>query len=100
MLQQGIQGNHWVEITYINSKGKKSYFTIGIKDIDTKTKQVVCDIFNLDYMTYGGECLKNPKPLNLEGICYAKVMEQSYYPTPKALTCKINDDNLLPPLSS
>ncbi|MCQ3035549.1 MAG: hypothetical protein MJ248_04990, partial [Bacilli bacterium] len=92
ILYQGIQGNHWVEITYNNSKGKQSFFTIGIKDIDVKNKKIICDIFNLDYETYGGECMKFPSPLLLESITKARVMEQSYYPTPKSLSTKLNND--------
>ena len=88
-IYQAILDNHWLDIRYKNKKDEESHFFIGINDIDTEEDKLYCEIFNC---FKDNECLGSPNPIRISGILFAKVLEQSYYPTPKTLMSRIDYD--------
>ena len=89
---QAIIGNHWLEIKYKNLKGEDSNFYIGINDIEVEDDRLYCEIFNC---FKSNECIKDPFPIFTSKIYFAKVLEQSYYPTPKPLISRLDYDKKL-----
>lgn len=96
-IYQAISENHWLDIRYKNAKDEETHFFVGINDIDVAEDKLYCEIFNC---FKDNECLGNPRPITISNIIYAKVLEQSYYPTPKPLLSRIDyDKDLLELLS-
>ena len=91
-IYQAIIGNHWLEIKYKNYKEDDTAFYIGINDIDVGEDKLYCEVFNC---FKSNQCIKDPFPLTLSNIYYAKVLEQSYYPTPKPLISRLDFDKEL-----
>ena len=91
-IYQAILENHWLDIRYKNKKDEESHFFIGINDIDIEEDKLYCEIFNC---FKDNECLSNPNPIRISGIFFAKVLDQSYFPTPKTLLSRIDYDQEL-----
>ena len=91
-LYQAILDNHWVDIKYKNQKKEDTHFYAGVNDIDVDEGKLYCDIFNA-YKSH--ECLSEVVPISLENIYYARVIDQSYYPTPKPLLSRLDYDKEL-----
>lgn len=88
-LYQAILDNHWVDIKYKNQKKEDTHFYAGISDIDVDEGKLYCDIFNA-YKSH--ECIGEIVPITLDNIYYARVIDQSYYPTPKPLLSRLDYD--------
>ncbi len=91
-LYQAILNNNWLDVKYKNSKDEESNFFIGINDIDIKEDKLYCEIFNC---FKNNDCIKDPHPITISKIYYAKALEQSYYPTPKPLLSRLDYDKEL-----
>lgn len=91
-LYQAISDNNWLEVKYKNKNGEESNFYVGINDINVKEDKLYCEIFNC-FKSNG--CIMNPFPITISNIYYAKVLEQSYYPTPKPLLDRLDTDKEL-----
>ena len=91
-LYQAILDNHWVDVKYKNAKNEDTEFFVGINDIDVAEDKLYCEIFN-SYKD--NRCLESPMPISISRIYYARVLEQSYYPTPKLLLSRLDYDKEL-----
>ena len=91
-LYQAILENRWVHVKYVNAKNEDHEFYIGINDIDVSSDKLYCEIFN-SYKD--NKCLESPMPITTSKIYYAKVLAQSYYPTPKLLLSRLDYDKEL-----
>ena len=102
-LYQAIIEDKWIDISYVNREKKNTEYYIGIIDIDIQKERIACDIFN-PYKD--NACLEDKSKrtiyINIDGICRAKVLEQSYYPVPEELKKKIKEklEELSPQLIS
>ena len=67
----------------MNKDNQNTDYYIGIKDIDIKKDLIFCDIYNpfKEASLIGKDDLR----IKLSGIKKAKVLEQTYYPTPQKL---------------
>lgn len=93
VLYQAIIENKWVSISYENRDKENTDYYIGIKDIDITKDIIFCDIYN----AYKENKLidKDDLKIRLTGIKWAKVIDQSFYPTPEKLIKDVNENMLL-----
>ncbi|MCR5308569.1 MAG: hypothetical protein K6E21_00460 [Bacilli bacterium] len=93
ILYQGIIERKWVNISYVNKDDDKTDYYIGIKSVDPTKDIISCDIYN----PYNANKLidKDDLIIKISRIKNAKVLDQSYYPTPEKLLTEVNENMLL-----
>lgn len=93
VLYQAIIEKKWVSISYINKDKENTDYYIGIKDIDIDKDLIFCDIFNAFKET--GLIDKDDLRIKISGIKTAKIVDQSYYPTPEKLLNEVTENTQL-----
>lgn len=88
---QAIVHNKWLDISYLNKNEEKTFYYIGIKDIDIAKGRIACDIFNqhksCEVMMDGKNTF-----IYIDRIQSATILEQSYYDSPASLVNKVTSD--------
>ena len=93
-IYQAVLENRWIDVFYLNKKGEKTHYFIGVQDIDANKGRIYCDVFN---------CFKSTNVLQddraiyiyLDGIQKASIIDQSYYPVNETLKQRILEDREL-----
>lgn len=87
IIYQGIIEEKWIDIEYVNAQEQKTYFYIGVKDVDVSKGILLVDIFNAHK---GLDCLEKITPIKVDSIKKAKLIENSYYPSSEKLIELLN----------
>lgn len=83
-ISESIKTGKWLDISYLNNQGEKTYYWISINDIDLKKKRLNVNIFN-DKKSYN--CLT--ADIWFERITSAKLLEFTTYDVNPKLIKKI-----------
>ncbi len=91
-LYRAILEDKWIDVFYVNAKEEKTHYFIGVKDIDMKEGRVYCDVFNSykshSVLTDGDKSIF----IRLDGITQARIIDQSYYPSPEKLKKRLENE--------
>ena len=94
-IYHSIIHSKWLDISYVNKQGESTTYYIGIKDIDVKKGTITCDIFNPFKSSKVMEHGRKELFIYISGIQAARILEQSYYETPKSLMTKVTTDKTI-----